>query len=78
MKMARIRFVLAGALKNSSEQNKVAKVRVAYPNDKNPLPRVWNPGGVANAETRSKIHQMNVEKVKSIVMYLKILILHRL
>lgn len=42
----------------------LAKVREAKPNARKPLPLVWKPGGVANVDTSSTVHQMNVKIVK--------------
>lgn len=55
---------LDGTPKNNKVKNIMDNVKLVYPKAKKPLPLVWNPGGVANADTSKITHHKNVSAVK--------------
>lgn len=62
--MAGTLTALDGTLKKSKAKNKLANVKLVYPNARKPLPFWWNPGGVANTEMSRTSHHRNVSAEK--------------
>jgi hypothetical protein len=76
--MAKILTDLDGTSKNRSVKVRFTSVHVAKPKANQGLPRVPIPGGVTKVDTRSRIHQTRVIKVKAMVKYRRARMLQRL